>query len=267
MKSFVAAALVVSLMIPVAAHAEEPTAAMASGDKGDKPEETTPPSPAFGQTPTLAFTLGADGASKGTFGASAFAQARSAVEDSGRFGGGARIWGSPINRLTLFGEAQRNTLGEFAPAGGAMVRLLGDRERGWSLAGLGLFRFKGGANEVESELESGVLVGFNQARLHLDVNGIFGVGFGDDGDKDLEGRARLGVDVLRELRFGFDSQLRARLDGKALAGGRSWDFFAGPQVVAGTRSFFASLTVGPTTSNLARSVGVTSIAMVGGTTN
>jgi hypothetical protein len=104
--------------------------------------------------------------------------------------------------------------------------------------------------------------------LHLDLNAITGMGTGDDGEIDSEGRVRLGYDLTEALRVGIDSQARIRLNGpKYLPNGKVWDFAAGPQAILGSKRFFGSATAGPATMGLLSDrVGWNAIVSVGGTT-
>jgi hypothetical protein len=218
--------------------------------------------------PIVAYAYGAAGAPAGSVGAAGYGLAAAASKQSAIVGGGATAWGSPIDRLTLVGDAQRDAFGNFAPSFAAVVRLVGAAERGFSLGALGKFKvdgFHAGAehDEIESEVEAGLLASYAGAATHLDANLIGGHGTGDDGETDVEGRLRAGRDLGRFVRLGVDSQLRVRATGPRVLG-RTWDFVAGPQVVVGTRSFYASLTSGPTTVGIADGVGWSGLVSVGG---
>ncbi len=225
------------------------------------------------ELPISAFAYGADGASKGAVGAQGFALGVVASGQKSTLGGGATVWGAPLERVTLVLDAQRNVWGNFSPSGAALVHLLGDRHQGWSLGGLGKFKIDGFASgphkdEVESEVELGALVSLTESGFHLDFNAIAGRGLGDDGETDTEIRLRLGLDVGKLVWLGLDSQARLRVSGpKVLPNGRSWDFAAGPQVLFGSGSLFAILTAGPTTIGVfSPNVGFTSVLGIGGTT-
>lgn len=186
----------------------------------------------------------------------------------GPLGGGATVFGAPTDSVTIVADARRDLVGRFTPSAAVVVRLLG-ANTGWSLGVLGKFKIDGFArgpnDELESELESGVLVSFHGRGLHVDLNAIAGAGLGDEGEVDGEGRARLGLDVAPFLRVGLDGQLRARLRGtERLPGGRTWDFAAGPQVLVGNQSFFAGVTAGPSTTGVASGVGFMGQVTVGG---
>jgi hypothetical protein len=234
------------------------------------------------EIPNLAYTYSATGASAGSVGVQAYGIGL--VGPSGSYaapnvpasppmaGGGISAWWSPVDRLTLVGDGGRDVFGNFSPSGAAVLRLLGKSGDGFSLGALGKFKvegFAGGpnANEIESEIEAGVLASYAKRGLHLDANGIGGRGTGPEGEMDVEGRVRAGYDATDFMRLGVDSQARFRVAGtNKLVGDRTWDFAAGPQVLFGMKPFFGAVTAGPTTMNIARSLGWSAIITVGGTT-
>jgi hypothetical protein len=181
-----------------------------------------------------------------------------------QFGGGLRIWGSPIDRLTLFADAERREEGkrEFAPSASVQVRILGDRAKGWALSLLGRYKAEAFA-ELGGEAEFAVLGSYERRGLHLDGNVIVGAGF-EDRESDGELLARVGYDVLPFLRIGGEGRGRYRLSGDvSLPGGRSWDAFLGPQVLGYYGAFFGALTAGPSNVGIA-STGWLAIATIGG---
>jgi hypothetical protein len=93
------------------------------------------------------------------------------------------------------------------------------------------------------------------------------MGTGDDGEIDAEGRLRFGRDLGSLARLGVDGQARFRLAGdRPLAGGRTWDFAGGPQILFGSKHFYGALTGGPATMGVLRDVGWTGILSLGGST-
>ena len=225
------------------------------------------------EVPIVAYTYTAAGAPAKTVGAQGYGVGLAASGQDPVLGGGATVWGSPIDRLTLIGDASRNVWGNFAPSATVVGRLLGSRDKGWSLGALGKFKIDGFAagpsgDEVESEMELGALVSFAGSGLHLDMNAIGGHGLGDEGEMDAEARFRVGYDFGRFVRLGLDSQGRWRVAGpKYLPNGRTWDFAAGTQVMVAASRFFGAFTVGPTTMGLVSdSVGASAILSFGGTT-
>jgi hypothetical protein len=232
------------------------------------------------EIPNAAYAYTAHGATARSLGAMVYGLGVGAAEQKSILGGGVTVWGSPIDRLTLIGDAQRNVFGNFSPSFGGVVRLLGKANDGWSLGALGKFKVEGfgrpggigtppaEADEIESELETGLLLSFGRGGYHLDLNTIAGFGLGDDGEIDTEGRLRLGYDVMDALRVGIDGQARVRVNGpQYLPNGKIWDFAVGPQLIAGSKSFFGSLTGGPATMGLISDrVGWNVIASIGGTT-
>jgi hypothetical protein len=225
--------------------------------------------------PNVAYAYTAHGARARTLGAQAYGVGLAASGQRGTLGGGVSVWGSPIDRVTLIGDGQRNLFGDFSPSAAIVGRLLGSNvgEDGWSLGALGKFKvdgFAGGParDEVESEIESGLLLSYARASWHLDANAIAGVGTGDEGEVDTEGRLRFGRDVGSLLRLGVDGQARLRVAGpRTLPNGRTWDFAAGAQALLGSRLFFGALTVGPTTTGtLTDAVGWHCLMSIGGST-
>jgi hypothetical protein len=222
--------------------------------------------------PNVAYAYSAHGARARTLGAQAYGVGLTAAGQRGTLGGGVSLWGSPIDRVTLIGDGQRNLFGDFSPSFAIVGRLLG-ADDGWSLGALGKFKvdgFAGGPqrDEVESEIESGLLLSYAHAAWHLDANAIGGVGTGDEGEVDAEGRLRFGRDVGSLLRLGVDGQARLRVAGpRTLPNGRTWDFAAGAQALVGSRLFFGALTLGPTTTGtLTDAVGWHALLSIGGST-
>jgi hypothetical protein len=221
--------------------------------------------------PIVAYAYSAHGTEAKTLGVHAYGLGMVAAGQDGTVGGGGAIWGSPIDRLTLIVDGQRNLSREFSPSAAAIFRIYGDGREGFSLGALGKFKIDGFAggpdrDEVESEIEIGGLVSYRDAAWYLDANAIAGRGTGDEGETDAEGRLRFGRELGEHVRLGIDGQVRARLAGpRYLANGRTWDFVAGPQAAFDWRQFYGALTAGPTTMALAtRNVGWSAIVSVGG---
>ena len=273
-----------SLLLPATAFAqsaaEPPAGVPATAPTALSGEVAGAPAPQGSETkdvrnelPIVAYTYAAAGVSAKTIGVQAYGLGLVAQGQDGAVGGGGAVWGSPIDRLTIVADAQRNVTRDFSPSAAAIVRLYGNGGEGLTLGALGKFKIDGfgkgpSGDEVESELEIGGLLSFASAGWHLDANAIAGRGLGDDGEMDTEGRLRLGRDVGSWARVGIDGQARVRVAGPlTLANGRSWDFAAGPQVLAYSGNFFGALTAGPTSIGLlSQNVGFTAIVSVGGTT-
>src|SRR5690242_14958505 len=66
--------------------------------------------------PILAYTYTAYGAVAKTVGAQGYGAGLFASRQSAVLGGGATVWGSPVDRLTLVVDAQRNVWGNFSPS-------------------------------------------------------------------------------------------------------------------------------------------------------
>jgi hypothetical protein len=247
------------------------TPAAAQQGPADVPRDDAPARSALTEAPTVAYAYTAHGASAGTMGAQTYGLGLAGRGD-GRgaiVGGGVTVWGAPIDRLTLVGDASRDAFGEFAPSAAAIVRVLGRPGDGFSLGVLGKFKVDGFAvgpnKEMESEIESGLLLSYARSGWHGDLNAIGGVGTGDDGEVDAEARLRLGKDLGDIARIGVDGQMRYRVHGdNALVGGRTWDFAGGPQVMVVRGPFFAALTGGPATMGVYHGVGLTGVVTLGG---
>ncbi len=225
------------------------------------------------EPPNLVHAYAAYGATARSVGAEAYGLASGAAGQRGLLGGGFSVWASPVDRVTLIADGQRNAYGNFSPSLAVVARLLGTREAGWSLGALGKFKVDGFASgpardEIEAEVELGLLLSFARRRWHIDLNAIGGQGTGDDGEIDLEGRLRVGRDLGRWARVGIDGEVRARLAGpRYLPNGRTWDFSAGPQLLVGASRLFGALTAGPTTAGvLSDRLGASAVVTVGGST-
>jgi hypothetical protein len=224
--------------------------------------------------PMGTFTFTAFGAPKHALGLRAYALGTSSPGQTPIAGGGVSGWWSPIDRVTLVGDASRNALGQFTPSVAAVVRIAGEPGDGWSLGGLAKMKVQGfadeAAKEVEGELEAGVLGSYARGGWHLDLNALAGAGLGDDGEADAEGRLRLAHDLGSFTRLGLDSQARFRVAGdKRLPGDRTWDFAAGPEAFFGFGRLFGSIFTGATSSTVpgVGRLGWLSVVTFGGVTN
>lgn len=213
----------------------------------------------------VAYAHTAFGASSVTMGGAGFGEARGEFQrGTPHLGGGVRVWGSPVDRLTLLADGERrDTTDEFAPSASVQVRILGGRPQGWALAGLARYKAEGFA-ELGGEAEFGVLGSYGWYHAHLDVNVIVGTAF-EESESDAEGLVRGGYDVLAFLRVGGEGRLRYRIAGDVtLPGGRSWDAIVGPQLLGHYEAFFGALTGGPSTVGIVSKVGWAVIATAGG---
>lgn len=240
-------------------------------------EETTPVTAprvvrdhAASEAPIVAYAYQATGASYESFGAQAYGSGL-AGNRRPTLGGGATVWGAPAERLTLVGDFARDVFGNFAPSAAGIVRLFGRGGDGLSLGGLGKYKVDGFGvgpdKEIESELEAGLLLSYAKRGFHLDVNAITGVGLGEDGEVDVEGRLRFGYDLGSHVRLGVDGQARHRLSGHyRLPGHRLGDFVVGPQTIIGSRYFYGAFTAGPTSMGITdgdRSIGFSALITIG----
>ncbi len=215
--------------------------------------------------PVLLLTHSARGTSAGRYGASA--RGSSTLELSGdvssesQFGGGLRLWGAPIDRVTLLAQALRRDNGEPAPAFALQVRIL--ENRAWAFAALGRYKAEGFA-EVEGELEAGLLGSYVAGGLYLDLNVVAGRGFEEE-ETDGELSFRSSYEALGPVRVGVEGRARTRLAGvRDLSGGRRWDALGGPQLTASFDHFYAGALTGPTTVGVAHGVGWSSMLTFGG---
>jgi hypothetical protein len=258
-----------------------------SGGQGDNAsaQTQTEAESAYGgdvraMVPQVSYTYSAHGAPEKTLGAAftGFGLADTTTTNGARsggsvIGGGISVWGSPLSRLTIIGDATRNVYREFSPALGATFRLMGKPGEGLNLGALVRYKVDGFGrgptkDEVEGELEGGMLVGYHQKRLHLELNTILGVGTTEEGEVDVEARGRVGYDLSEHLRVGVDGQSRFRVAGPGiLSNGQSYDWVLGPQAMVSSGHFFGSFLAGPTTTGtISPKVGAIVAISVGGTT-
>jgi hypothetical protein len=256
--------LAVVLAAPASARADAPS---------DVSLQPGAPQDVKGAVPTVAYAYSAAGAPARTVGAYAYGQGLAGAGQSALAGGGVTAWGSPVERLTLVVDVPRDVYlgGNFAPSAAALVRLLGNADRGWSLGALAKYKVEGFGTDpngdLESEVEGGLLLSYSRSGYHLDLNTITGFGLTEEGEVDAEGRLRLGYDLTPLVRVGADGQARWRLAGtRPLPGNRTWDAAGGPQIMIGTGRFFGALTAGPSTMGIASTgvVGWTAIVSLGG---
>jgi hypothetical protein len=255
------------------AQTSSPTAAATDDSNSATAVEAVHDKDVRREVPVVAYTYGAAGVSAKTIGVQAYGVGLAARGQNGILGGGGAFWGSPVDRLTIVVDGQRNLARDFSPSAAAIVRLYGDGRQGLTLGALGKFKIEGfgkgpDGEEVESEVEIGGLLAIASAGWHLDANAIAGRGLGDEGEMDTEGRLRLGRDFGNWARLGIDGQMRVRVAGPlTLPNRRSWDFAAGPQFLAYSGNFFGAVTTGPTTMGLvSENIGWTAMLSVGGTT-
>lgn len=176
--------------------------------------------------------------------------------------GGARIWGSPVDRLTLLLEVDKRDFSAAKPSATVAVRIFGSRKVGWAIGAALTYRTEGFAN-VAGEIEGALLASFSKYGFHADLNGIFGAAVSER-EMDAEVKLRLGYDVTKWLRIGADGRFRMKVgDGKNLAGGRSYDVVGGPEMVFGYKYFFAALSGGPSTVGVAKGFGWGATTTVG----
>ena len=248
------------LFIATAALAQSapPPQQPADSPQGEKPRATD----ASREALTVAYTHNAFGSSPMTIGGAGFGDFHGGSGNDDFLGGGLRVWGSPLKRLTLMADGARRQNGEFAPSIGAQVRVLGDRADGWGLGLLGRYKAEGFA-ELEGETEFAVLGSYALHKVHVDVNGVIG-GNVEEEEGDAEFLARAGYEFTPFLRAGFEGRARFRIAGeKERPGARTWDAVFGAQVMGYTGPVFAALTAGPSTVGVSEKVGWAIIVTAG----
>lgn len=233
-------------------------------DQG-KQVEAKPPDPkdASREVPRVAYTHTAFGSSTVSIGAAGMAESHGGASNRAFLGGGIRVWGSPVDRLTLLADGERREAnGEFAPSVSAQFRILGSRADGFALAVLGRYKTEGFA-ELGGETEFGFLGSYAKHALHLDINGVIG-GNAEEREGDVELLFRGGYEVTTFLRIGAEGRARQRIAGsRELPGGRSWDAILGPQVLAYSGPAFGAVTGGPSTVGISDRIGWAVIATAG----
>ena len=258
-----ASCVAVSILTLAGAATAQPTA--------DAPEPAPPPAAPEpkdikNEVPLVGYTQSAFGASAVTGGGAAFGEVigGAASPDTRDFGGGARLWVAPIDRLTLLVDVDKRPFGEeAAPSATAAVRIFGNRKAGWAVGGLLSYRTEGFA-EIGGEVESAAMFSLAASGFHLDSNVVFGVGVEED-EMDGEVKLRAGYDVASFVRLGVDGRFRYRLSGdKSLPGDRPGDAVGGPEVMFGYKNFFMALGGGPSTVGISTTVGWTAGATIGG---
>ncbi len=155
---------------------------------------------------------------------------------------GVLLGGSPLERLTVHALVGRDGKGHFAPWLAVQYAFLGGLQQRYALGALAQYKAEG-FTEAGGELEFGALFSVRPGRFHLDAAAFFGFGLEDegeakkpgqdDGEADAEGKLRVAYDIFGPLRAGAVGRFRRRVVGeRSLAGGKSWDFIGGGELVA-----------------------------------
>lgn len=239
------------------------------------------------EIPLVAYTTSAFGAPRMTMGALGWGGVLGAPSASSpgtglvnpvSAGGGARVWGSPIDRLTIVLEVARPlddkacggagkpcvAANAAKPSASVIGRLLGSRKQGWALAAQLTYRTDGFA-DFGGEIEGSLLFSLARSGLHFDTNVTFG-GAADPDEQEADGevKLRVGYDVTTWLRVGLDGRFRYRLVGaQSLPGNRLGDAVAGPELLFGYKHFFFAMDGGPSTVGVAKGVGGTVLGTLG----
>jgi hypothetical protein len=259
MRPFLSAAIALLALSPAVSYAQtaDTPRTAESGADGEGRKAVT-------DAPQIGYAYSAFGSERGAYGAAGLGSVTGGAHSPADGGGGARLWGSPVEGLTVLAGAQKELTGNFAPFATAMFRLLGNRKAGYALAAVGTYKLEG-FDDLGGEVELGMLASVARRGWHGDLNVLGGTGTGESGEVDGEARARFGYDAASWFRIGADGQVRYRVAGDAkLVGGRTWDMIAGPQAIVSLGHFFGAVTGGPTTTAIAQGVGWTTVVTVGG---
>jgi hypothetical protein len=253
------------LVLSLLATLSLPTSRAASAERDTEPSRpSSETGSALDRAPQGAYAVSAFGTPSANIGVGAASgvQTGTGTGRGSEFQGGMTIFGAPIDRLTLFGTGERRFDGTYAPSAGIIVRLFGSRVEGWALSIGGKYKADGFA-DVGGETELGFFGSYARNGWHADANAVVGAGF-EEKESDGEARFRLGYEVAPSVRVGIDGQARYRLAGsRTLAGGRRWDAVGGPQVGVSFGPVYSTVTVGPSSVDVASGIGWTATASVG----
>lgn len=266
----VAGAGVASNAVAAEQRADAETTALAPGarpratDREAQAEKPSVEPVAAHEAQRLSFVENAYGSSRGVVFAGVSSLAISSSEERAQLG--VLFGGSPLPRLTLHGLVGRDGKGHFAPWLAAQYTFVGGGHEHHALGALLQYKTEG-FTEAGGELELGALFSLRPGRLRLDVATLFGIGLEEEeaamraageeeGEADAEGKLRLGYQVLASVQVGIVGRFRQRVIGeRSLAGGKSWDFIGGGEVVASLGPCAIAASGGPTTLGVADGVG------------
>lgn len=220
----------------------------------------------------MSYVESAYGASPGTVFAGAVSQLDSNAPKAAQ--AGMLFGGSPLRRLTLTALLGRDEKARFAPSLAAQFLAWGGGQEHHALGVLAQYKAEG-FTEAGGEVELGPLYSFRPGRFRLDAGALFGIGLEEEGaagggeeagEADVEGKLRIGYQVFAPLRLGLLGRFRRRVSGeRSLAGGKTWDFVGGGELVTSFGPFAIAASGGPTTVNVASGVaayGMLSLALM-----
>jgi hypothetical protein len=239
-----------------------PVAAAAPQREQEVPEPS-PKAAAANEVQRLSFVENAYGTSKGKLFAGVSSLAISSSDERAQVG--LLFGGSPLKNLTLHGLVGRDGKGHFAPLLAAQYTILGGSAQRYALGALAQYKTEG-FTEAGGEAELGALFSLRPGLFLFDLATIVGIGLEEEegeagkeeeeGEADAEGKLRFAYQVFEPLRIGAVGRLRKRLVGeRSLAGGKTWDFIGGGEVVASFGPCAVSASGGPTTVGVADGVG------------
>lgn len=220
------------------------------------------------EIPLLAYTTSAFGAPRLTVGGLGYGGVLGASGPAGlRAGGGGRIWGSPVDRLTIILDVSRPLDDKdkaAKPSATVLFRAFGSQAKGYAVSAGMTYRTDGFA-DFGGELEGTLLFSLARGKLHADANVTFGGAVTDEAQEaDGEAKLRVGYDVTSWLRVGLDGRFRYRLLGAtSLPGNRLGDAVGGPEVIFSYKHFFFSADGGPSTVGVVKGIGGSVLGTVG----
>lgn len=246
------------------ASPRQPELTSAAPESRERVAEREPSKRAGDEVQRLDYVESAYGSSPRTVFAGVSGTAISSSEERAQLG--LLLGGSPLPRLTLHGMVGRDGKGHFAPWLAAQYAFWGGGPERHALGALVQYKTEG-FTEAGGELELGALFSLRPGRFQLDLAAIFGIGLEedekeekapgkDDGEADAEGKLRFAYRIFEPLRAGVIGRFRQRVVGeRSLAGGKSWDFIGGAELVASLGPCAISASGGPTTLGVAGGVG------------
>lgn len=253
-------------------EAPSPQRTESTHELSDTPAPVEPRHVAGDEVQRMSYVESAYGASTGIVFGGAVSQVDSNAPKNAQ--AGMLFGGSPLRRLTLTALLGRDEKARFAPSLAAQFLAWGGGQEPHALGVFAQYKAEG-FTEAGGEVELGPLYSFRPGRFRLDAAALFGIGLEEEaakgggeerGEADVEGKLRIGYQVLAPLRIGLLGRFRSRVSGeRSLAGGKTWDFIGGGELVTSFGPFAIAASGGPTTVNVASGVaayGMLSLALM-----